>query len=300
MIGFPFDSRVTFNSEGIAEFDRAVSSIPLRKLIKELFSDGVLPNPSTNMQVVESDGLTVKVNKGFAIVDGVMKLEEEDKTITLDSASTSRIDTIALRLDNNINVRTCEYVIIKGTPNSAPQAPELVREGAIYDIGLANILVNGDTITQSKITDTRYDSNRCGIISSISEFDTSTLYQQVQDDLSRFKTTSETDFANWSANQRSNYEEFANMSEEEFTTWFNKIKGQLSEDVAGKLQLQIDDLGRVKADKTELVPLQEQIDILNHIVTGEITSNPFEVTFENLDGLEVNGYLDEVNNRLYI
>ena len=51
MIGFPFDSHVTFESDGTPVYDRAITSAPLRKLIAKLLTDGVLPNPSTNLQV---------------------------------------------------------------------------------------------------------------------------------------------------------------------------------------------------------------------------------------------------------
>ena len=50
MIGYPLDSHVVFN-DGIPEYDRAISSAPLRELIRRLFSDGVLPDVATNLQV---------------------------------------------------------------------------------------------------------------------------------------------------------------------------------------------------------------------------------------------------------
>ena len=51
MIGYPLDSHISFDKSGIPVYDRAITSAPLRKLTKSLFSDGVLPNPSTNLQV---------------------------------------------------------------------------------------------------------------------------------------------------------------------------------------------------------------------------------------------------------
>ena len=41
MIGFPFDSHVTFESDGTPVYDRAITSAPLRKLIAKLLTDGV-------------------------------------------------------------------------------------------------------------------------------------------------------------------------------------------------------------------------------------------------------------------
>ena len=67
MIGFPFDSHVTFESDGTPVYDRAITSAPLRKLIAKLLTDGILPNPSTNLQVEAGSGMNVVVNPGFAI-----------------------------------------------------------------------------------------------------------------------------------------------------------------------------------------------------------------------------------------
>lgn len=45
MIGFPFDSHVTFESDGTPVYDRAITSAPLRKLIGKIMTDGVLAEP---------------------------------------------------------------------------------------------------------------------------------------------------------------------------------------------------------------------------------------------------------------
>lgn len=236
MIGYPLDSKVTFNEAGIPEFDRAISSAPLRTLIGKLFSNGVLPNPSTNLQVVAgTSGMTVVVKKGFAIVNGCLKLEETDRTLTLQASETNydRIDTIVVRLNDESNARYCDLYVVTGTPATNPVRPELTRNASVYEIGLADIFVskNTSTITQQRITDTRYETDRCGIISSISEFDTTTLYEQIQSDLSDFKTEEQADFI----------------------AWFENIKTILDGNVAGHLQNEIDALDtRVTANENAI------------------------------------------------
>lgn len=216
MIGYPLDSRVTYDKFGIPVYDRAVASAALRKLYKSLFSDGVLPNPSTNLQVIaETD--KVKIMSGFALCDGCQKLQEEDIILTLPVSDTvnPRIDTVVLRLDNNEEVRECELHVISGIPAASPVRPELTRTESIWEIGLADIrrTANSTKITNADITDTRYETERCGIISSISRFDTTTLYQQVQDDLFQFQ----------------------NVSQAEFDQWFATVRDTLSDDAAGNL-----------------------------------------------------------------
>lgn len=243
MIGFPFDSHVTFESDGTPVYDRAISSAPYRKLIKKLFTTGVMPTESTNMQVTPSNGMTIAVLPGFAVVEGCMKLEEATKVLTLSaaSASSARIDTIVLRLDDNDAVRTCEYAVVTGTPSAEPVAPSLTREGSIYEIGLADILVprNSTEVSAARITDTRYNAERCGVISSVSEFDSSTIYDQVQADLAEFKAD----------------EQIA------FVEWFQNLRNQLDDNQAAHLQNEIDSLEResVKWDNvTESTNVTEQ------------------------------------------
>ena len=216
MIGYPLDSRVTYDKNGIPVYDRAVTSAPLRKLTKSLFSDGVLPNPSTNLQVVAA-GERIIIKAGFALCDGCQKLQEEDKMLDLPAADNTndRIDTVVLRLDNNEEVRECEFYIISGMAAASPVRPALMRTESIWEIGLADIRrkANSTEVTNANITDTRYETARCGIISSISRFDTTTLYQQVQDDLYQFR----------------------NVNQVEFEQWFEQIKNVLDENASGNL-----------------------------------------------------------------
>jgi len=221
MIGFPLDSHVTYKGDGTPVYDRAISSAPLRKIFKKLLTDGVLPNPSNNMKVQAGTGMQVIVNPGFANVDGCLKLEDSQRTLVVQASSTSydRIDTVVLRLDANDDVRECDFYIVAGTPASTPVRPSLSRGESIYEIGLADIFVgaNSTAITNDKITDTRLETARCGVISSISEFDTDNIYDQIMADLASFK-----------ANEQA-----------EFLAWFEDLKNILDDNAAANLQNEI-------------------------------------------------------------
>lgn len=213
MIGYPFDSHVTFDSDGSPIYDRAISSIPERTLFKQFFTTGVLMKKSTNLQVVEKSGMTVTVKSGFALIEGCRKYEEADRTLVLQAASSTydRIDTVVMRLNDNDNVRACDLYIVQGTPASNPVRPALTRTASIYEIGLADIFVqkNSTTISANKITDTRLEAERCGIVSAVSKIDTTTLFNQYH---------------------------------EEFAAWFDSIKDILDTETAGHLQLEIEAL----------------------------------------------------------
>ena len=233
MIGFPFDSHVTYETDGTPVYDRAISSEPLRNLLHKLFTDGILPDVSTNLQVVASSGMNIVVKAGFAIVQGCLKLEENDRTLALQASNTTndRIDTVVLRLNSNDDQRYCDLYIREGTPASNPTRPNLVRSDSVYELGLADIFVTKTitSITQSKITDTRYETERCGVISSLSEYDTTTIYSQVQADLKEFKDTEQADFL----------------------AWYENIKNILDENVAGHLQGEIEATNKVVATKQD-------------------------------------------------
>lgn len=224
MKAYPIDSHVTFDEDGIPEYDRAVTSEPLRKLIKSLFKTGIDPTVSTNLQVAADEGMNVIVRPGFACVEGCMALEEDTRVMAVQAASSlyDRIDTVVLRLNDNDAIRECDLYVVEGIPSATPVHPELTREGAIYEIGLADIFVgkNSTRILASKITDTRFDDSRCGVMSSISEFDSSTIYQQVQADLAEFKSGEEHDFS----------------------TWFENLVNILDTNAAGHLQNEIEEL----------------------------------------------------------
>lgn len=233
MIGFPFDSHVTYETDGTPVYDRAISSEPLRNLLHKLFTDGILPDVSTNLQVVAGSGMNVVVKAGFAIVQGCLKLEENDRTLAIQasSATNDRIDTVVLRLNSNDDQRYCDLYIREGTPATNPTRPNLVRSDSVYELGLADIFVTKTitSITQSKITDTRYEAERCGVISSLSEYDTTTIYSQVQADLKEFKDTEQADFL----------------------AWYENIKNILDENVAGHLQGEIEATNKVVATKQD-------------------------------------------------
>lgn len=258
MIGYPLDSAVTYNDSGVPEYDRAISSAPLRKLIKSLFSDGILPNRSTDLMVryqgtvwypseYEGDpNPTVLINPGFGICNGCLKLQEVYYGLGYrhDNYDNPRIDTVVLRLNDNFDVRSCTFDIVYGEQSPNPVAPSLTRNSTVWELGLADIyLPPAWTQEKGTVTDTRLDPNRCGIISSVSEFDTTAFYTQMQDALAGYEI--------------------------EFSDWFNNIKGVLSSDVAGNLMLQIGALSSLlTANKTNLVSA------INEVYSMSIPSVP--------------------------
>ena len=273
MIGFPFDSYVTFDEHGQPEYDRAISSQPLKNLLHRLFTDGILPDVSSNLEVIAGEGMTINVKPGFCIIQGGLKLEEELRTLSIQASSSSysRIDTVVMRWNDNVDYRICDLYVLQGEPAANPVRPELTREGGIYELGLADILIpaNSTVISDSRITDTRYDSARCGVISSLSEFDTTFIYNQVTADLNEYRSSVETDFTtwinaqttayeNWIAEAESNFGSWEGGLEQEFNDWFDTIRGILDEEAAGHLQNEIDALAETVSGYDERITDAEE------------------------------------------
>lgn len=218
IISFPFLSR---------DGDRKVLYTAFRSLFHAYFTNGVfLTSGENNIEAVSKNGMTLTVKAGKCNINGVFCDIDADVDVTLDSAgSSARTDRIVLRLNDNEEARSVSVVVLKGNPN----AQALTRTGAIYDLCIAEVTVGTGvtSITNANIKDTRLDTQLCGIVAStIKEFDTETLYKQIQTDLQEFKDNEEADFEEW----------------------YEGIQGQLSGDIAGNLQNQITQLSNQMHD----------------------------------------------------
>lgn len=232
-----FDSEVTgVDENGMPVFDRAETSDLFRLLFANLVSSGVLATPGDCFKVNADTGLTVRIRPGFAMINGAFAYDAEESTVTLAAANANlpRLDRVVLRC-NYLN-RLCEIITKTGMPASSPVVPELLQptSGDYYELCLATIRVEAGvtSITQSAITDTRGDSSVCGFITQlIDHLDTSEFMQQL--------TT-------WQ-------EEYSAEQQAAFSTWFEEMKDQLSEDAAGNLQLEIDNLSQSAEARDESI-----------------------------------------------
>lgn len=260
-----FDSEISgYDEEGMPIFDRAESSDFLSMFISRVISDGVLAEPADCFQVIAAGGMDLTVRPGFGLIRGRFAADTQEYTLTVPAAPMSykRIDRVVLRA-NYLN-RMCEIVIKTGTPDANPVPPELLQpaSGDYYELCLATVAVNSNqtVITQSNITDTRYDSSVCGVVTQvIDHLDTSVFFAQLNKFYDEFVSRSDTSYEDF-VKQMGEYldslqtsgdnqlrevvkkmTDYERDSEEQFQKWFENVKNQLSEDVAGNLQNQLND-----------------------------------------------------------
>lgn len=227
--------------------DRRYKVVELVAYLRPFFSDGVFPNPSTGLQVMETSekDMFVTVKVGDAWINGRMYRNLDDKRIRLDpsDSATTRIDRIVVGC--NYKDRVITSYVKKGTPASSASAPELTRNDTLYEISLAEITIAPGAvgITQSAIKDTRLDQSKCGIVTALVDtVDTQTLYNQLETWRQEFMQEKDTQMVNWIATFQRNMNSWKDTEQQAFVDWFNGIKGQLSGDIAANLTSRVDEL----------------------------------------------------------
>ncbi len=234
--GFFNSEIIGYDDENMPVFDRAEEASFFAKYFSQFISNGVFPNPSTNLQVLATEGMNVKVDIGVCYINGYMGWAETPEIFEIEESDLqARIDRIVARLD--FVDKSINLFVKKGTAQGNPIAPELQRDYDIYEIGLADIRVNANAIeiTQANITDLRLNTELCGIVANqLQHVDTTTIFNQYLDWLKRVMQEGEEKLTKAE-------EEF----EKNFNTWFQTVQNVLSGDVAGNLF----NLINTKADK---------------------------------------------------
>lgn len=185
MNSYPFTSQVTYDEQGLPLYDRAVDSEFLRQVNRQYYSDGVFYDQSDRLQVVADTGMQVKVMPGCAHIQGAIGIETQQRTLQVQAADEQdRIDTVVVRLDLSLAVRSIDLYILKGAPAESPQPPALTRDSTTWELGLANLFIaqNTATVSQQRITDTRLDTGRCGVVGATAQppFDTDAYFAQLE------------------------------------------------------------------------------------------------------------------------
>ena len=206
------------------EYDRVYLAAQFAAYFASFIGNGVYAEHSNQLQVVAmpTPQMQVGVEKGQGWINGYWYENTDTMYLPIEVADgvLNRIDSIVLRL--GFAERNMWLMVKKGTPAVNPTAPEVTRTADYYDLQLATVSIPASSIriTQAQIQDTRMNQDVCGWVTGVvKQFDTTTLFNQ-------FETY---------------FQEFKENNQADFDTWFESIKGQLSEDAAGNLQNQIDE-----------------------------------------------------------
>ena len=257
---------VTYGFYNSLNGDRKYNAEQISSIFDGLIVDGVFASIGTAFAVEAAGGLTINVGIGRAwfnhtwtLNDSILPLTAPESEVLLD-----RIDAVVLEVNGLESVRKNSIKIVAGTPSSEPVRPTLENEVNVHQYPLAYIYrkFGSTVITQADITNmVGTDSTPfvTGIIQTISldellgqwqaqldqfvaneEADFSEWREQKRIEFDNWQAAQENSFNNWANNQMASEEEWIQSMQNTFLSWFNNLQTQLSGDVAGNLQLQID------------------------------------------------------------
>lgn len=159
--------------------DRVYDASDVARFLSKFFTNGVFNN---TLMVTANDNMTVSVSTGSANINGYGYENTESLTLDIDDADSElgRIDSVICRLD--LTNRQITTQILQGEYASTPSQPSITRTGTVYDLRLANILVDAGVtrITTEDITDTRLGSECGNVTQAVLSLDTSDLFAQYQ------------------------------------------------------------------------------------------------------------------------
>lgn len=242
--------------------DRKYNTAQMSAIFDGLIIDGVFASIGTAFAVKAAGGLTVNVGIGKAwfnhtwtVNDSILPMTAPEAEVLLD-----RIDAVVLEVNGMKSVRNNTIKFVKGNPSSAPSRPTLTNEGNVHQYPLCYIYRKYGTavINQADITPmvgTESTPFVTGILQTISLDE---LLGKWQDELDRFTDARSKEVDDWIAQEESDFTAWFNKmkadlqqeqtvldqwiasEQADFLAWYNQMKDQLSGDVAGNLQLEID------------------------------------------------------------
>lgn len=241
--------------------DRKYSAAQMSAIFDGLIIDGVFASIGTAFAVKAAGGLTVNVGIGKAWFDHTWTVNDSILPMTAPEAEVllDRIDAVVLEVNGMESVRNNTIKFVKGNPSSAPSRPTLTNEGNVHQYPLCYIYRKYGTavINQADITPmvgTESTPFVTGILQTISLDE---LLGKWQDELDRFTDARSKEVDDWIAQEESDFTAWFNKmkadlqqeqtvldqwiasEQADFLAWYNQMKDQLSGDVAGNLQLEI-------------------------------------------------------------
>lgn len=214
-----FDStEIVETIDGYPRGNRAETADFFAKYFSNFISNGIFAKPSTNFMVLSKSGMTVTVKAGSCFINGYMAWDSEDEDHTFAKDTTAHNYYLVQRM------YLPDGTITKTWLTDPDMSSVPIRTATTYDLVLAKINVPGNTseVTDSMITDYRFDTDMCGIVHGVVEqLDTSDIAHQLNSAAEEFIAAAETSLVTWQGT---------------FDQWFNAVKGQLSGDAATALE----------------------------------------------------------------
>ena len=242
--------------------DRKYNAAQMSAIFDGLIIDGVFASIGTAFAVKAAGGLTVNVGIGKAWFDHTWTVNDSILPMTAPEAEVllDRIDAVVLEVNGMESVRNNTIKFVKGNPSSAPSRPTLTNEGNVHQYPLCYIYRKYGTavINQADITPMVGTESTPFVTGILQTNSLDELLGKWQDELDRFTDARSKEVDDWIAQEESDFTAWFNKmkadlqqeqtvldqwiasEQADFLAWYNQMKDQLSGDVAGNLQLEID------------------------------------------------------------
>ena len=259
---------VTYGFYNALNHDRLYDAIQMSSIFDGIIRDGIFSTIGDHMVVsAPEDGWYVNVGSGRAWFNHTWTLNDTDYPIEPEEAEVvlDRIDAVILEVNAGAEVRANSIKFLKGTPSSEPVKPTLTHNAEVNQYALAYVRIRAGqtTIFQADIENAIGTDETPFITGLLQQVSIETLLTQWEAEFNtyftNFQSTSTTEFNNWLATKVAEYTLwYAQMQTDmdadfaEFDAWFQRMKDQLSEDAAGHLQAEIDELAEA-AQKGSIV-----------------------------------------------
>lgn len=168
MRGIPFDSKLQTAEDGSMYEDRENFSADIAEYFGYLSTNGICIREGESLKdqlkITAGTAGVVVFNPGAIKIQGRMGWMEKAIEKQAEAGGTKpRYDTAVIELNLSSSERRFIPKIIKGVEADSPVPPTLTQTANIYQLGLANIYRVANSTALGTITDTRNDSQRCGI-----------------------------------------------------------------------------------------------------------------------------------------
>lgn len=242
--------------------DRKYNAAQMSAIFDGLIIDGVFASIGTAFAVKAAGGLTVNVGVGKAWFDHTWTVNDSILPMTAPEAEVllDRIDAVVLEVNGMESIRENTIKFVKGNPSSAPSRPILTNEGNVHQYPLCYIYRKYGTavINQADITPMVGTASTPFVTGILQTISLDELLGKWQDELDRFTDARSQEVDDWIAQEESDFTAWFNKmkadlqqeqtvldqwiasEQADFLAWYNQMKDQLSGDVAGNLQLEID------------------------------------------------------------
>ena len=207
--------------------DRKYNALQMSSIFDGIIEDGVYNSIGDRFSLTAGEGNTVIVGTGRAWFNHTWTLNDADYPLTIEPAEVvlNRYDAIVIEVNGSNAVRNNSIKVIKGTAGSSPSKPTMANgDDNIWQHPLGYIYVpaGSSSVSQSNIEYVVGTSECPFVVAAVQSVDIDALVAQWQD---------------------------------EFDTWFDNLEIQLSGDVAGNLQNQINQ----KVDKVNVIDNLEDL-----------------------------------------